>query len=412
MTANKTKNKPGFDPRVIDELLAGGHGSEDILGPGGLLKRLTAAIVERVLSAELTAHLGYEPGEGPSGETSNTRNGSSAKTLLTDQGTVDIRVPRDREGSFEPQLVKKHQRRLEGFDEKVLALYARGMTVRDIQSYLEELYGTEVSPDLISRVTDSVLEEVSTWQGRTLDPVWPIVYLDALFVKIRDGGPVRSKAVYIALGVNMDGTKEVLGLWTSENEGAKFWLGVLTELKNRGLSDILVACCDGLKGFPEAIEAALPRTTVQTCLVHQVRSSCRHVSFKEQRAVAKDLRAVYTAATEAEALDALAAFETTWEARYPSIARAWLENWSRLAPFFAFPLEIRRAIYTTNAIESLNRQLRKTLKTRGHFPNDQSALKVIYLALGIAAKRWTMPFKDWGRVLQQLAIFFPGRVRL
>lgn len=406
------KRENAIPPELLDQLLAGGHGKADLLGPGGLLKQLTAAIVERALQAELAEHLGYGRYEAVPKGSQNSRNGITPKTVHTESGPLELQIPRDRDGTFEPQLVKKRQRRLEGFDEKVISLYARGMSVRDIQGHLEELYGTEVSPDLISRVTDSVVQEVTAWQSRPLAPLWPIVFLDAIHVPIRDGGTLKTKAIHVALGVNMEGKKEVLGLWIAEHEGAKFWLGVVTELKNRGVRDILIACCDGLKGFPEAIRAVFPETTVQTCIVHMIRNSLRFVNPEDQRAVMVDLRPVYQAVTEAEALNALDAFGKAWDGKYASISRSWLENWEKVKPFFAFEADIRRAIYTTNAIESLNRQIRKAIKTRGQFPTDQAALKVVYLALDRASKKWTMPIKKWGQTLQQFEIHFPGRVIL
>jgi len=406
-----------IDPKLIDELAKSLKDPKDLLGKGGLIKQLTAALVGRILDAELTHHLGYER-EDPSGQGSgNSRNGRSRKTLLTENGRLPIEVPRDRAGSFEPQLVRKHQRRLEGFDDKVISLYARGMTMREIQGHLHELYGVEVSPDLISRATDAVWEEVRAWQSRPVDPVWPIVYLDALIVKVRDCGVVSNKAVYLALGVNLEGQKEILGLWMAKNEGAKFWLEILTELKTRGLEDVLILCCDGLKGFPEAIEAALPLTVVQTCIVHMIRHSLRHIPWKERRAVAKGLRAIYTqgppnggAVNEEGALAALVEFETRWGETYPMVVRSWRSNWERVVPFLAFPADIRRVIYTTNAIESLNRQIRKVLKNRGHFPSDQAAMKLLYLALDKASEKWTMPIARWGPALNQFAIHFEGRI--
>ena len=407
--ATKKRRENAIPTELLDQLLAGGHGKEDLLGPGGLLKRLTAAVVERALQAELAEHLGYDRYETIPAGTENSRNGVMPKTVQTETGPLELQIPRDRDGSFSPQLVKKRQRRLEGFDEKVVSLYARGMSVRDIQGHLEELYGTDVSPELISRVTESVMDEVTAWQTRPLAPLWPIVFLDALVVRIRDGGSLKSKAVHVALGVNMEGKKEVLGLWIAENEGAKFWLSVITELKNRGVRDILIACCDGLKGFPEAIRAVFPNTTVQTCIVHMIRNSLRFVNPEDQREVMAGLRPIYQALTEAEALQALDTFGATWDKKYPSIPRSWLENWDKVKPFFAFEEDIRRAIYTTNAIEALNRQIRKAIKTRGQFPSDQAALKVIYLALDRASKKWTMPIKKWGQTLQQFAIHFPDR---
>lgn len=399
-----------IDPKLIDELAKSLEDPRDLLGEGGLIKQLTAALVGRVLDEELTHHLGYERNDPAGLGTGNSRNGTNKKTLLTGNGKLPITVPRDRAGTFEPQLVRKHQRRLEGFDDKVISLYARGMTVREIQGHLQELYGVEVSPDLISRATEAVVEEVRAWQSRPLDPIWPIVYLDALVVKVRDHGVVANRAVYLALGVNLEGKKELLGLWMAKNEGAKFWLEILTDLKNRGLEDVLIMCCDGLKGFPEAIEAALPLTVVQTCIVHMIRHSLRHVPWKERRTVAKDLKEIYTALNEESALEALQEFEVRWGETYPMVVRSWRSNWERITPFLAFPQDIRRVIYTTNAIESLNRQVRKVLKNRGHFPSDQAAMKLVYLALEKASQKWTMPIRQWGQALNQLAIHFEGRI--
>ena len=399
-----------IDPKLIDELAKSLKDPKDLLGEGGLIKQLTAALVGRVLDEELTHHLGYEKNDPAGLGSGNSRNGTNRKTLLTGNGKLPITVPRDRAGTFEPQLVKKHQRRLEGFDDKVISLYARGMTMREIQGHLHELYGVEVSPDLISRATEAVVEEVKAWQSRPLDPIWPIVYLDALVVKVRDHGVVANRAVYLALGVNLEGKKELLGLWMAKNEGAKFWLEILTDLKNRGLEDVLIMCCDGLKGFPEAIEAALPLTVVQTCIVHMIRHSLRHVPWKERRTVAKDLKEIYTALNEESALEALQEFEARWGETYPMVVRSWRSNWERITPFLAFPQNIRRVIYTTNAIESLNRQVRKVLKNRGHFPSDQAAMKLVYLALEKASQKWTMPIRQWGRALNQLAIHFEGRI--
>lgn len=397
---------------LIEELLKDCGDPAELLKSGGFLKELSARLIERVLQAELDSHLGFERHAVEGRGSGNSRNGSSYKTLKTDLGEVDVAIPRDRRGTFEPKLVKKHQRRLEGFDEKVIALYSGGMTVRDIQSHLSDLYGTEVSPDLISRVTDAVVSEMATWQTRPLDPVWPVLYLDALVVKVRDQGVVRNKHVYVALGINAEGAKEVLGIWMETNEGAKFWLKVLTDLKNRGLVDALVVCCDGLKGFPEAIETALPKATVQTCIVHLIRASLRHVPYKEMKPVAQALRPVYTAVNEDAALAALEAFEASYGTDYPSIGASWRANWVRVVPFLAFPAEIRRVIYTTNAIESLNSSLRKALRNRGHFPNDDAALKLVYMALARAERSWKMPFRDWKRVAQQFAIYFDNRLAL
>jgi len=381
-----------------------------LIGEDGILKQLTKAIVERALKAELAAHLGHDKHEAVANESGNTRNGSSAKTLKGDFGVLPIEIPRDRDGSFDPQLITKHQTRWTGFDDKILSLYARGMTVREIQSHLEEMYGTEVSPTLISSVTDAVMEEVKAWQARPLDELYPIVYLDCIHAKVRDSGAVRVKAVYLALGVNLHGQKELLGLWVAQTEGAKFWLHVVTELKNRGVQDIFIACVDGLKGFPEAIEAVFPKTTVQLCIVHMVRYSLNFVSWKLRKVVAADLRTLYTAATVEEAELRLAEFDTKWGAVYPSIVQSWQRNWPRLVPFFDYPAEIRKVIYTTNAIESVNMSLRKVTKSRGSFPNDDALIKLYYLALRNISKKWTMPIHDWKAALNRFTILFDGRM--
>lgn len=395
---------------LLDELLAGYANPEDLTGPEGILKRLTGALVERALAAEMTDHLGYEPG-APEGQGSgNSRNGVGKKTLRTDQGEVTVDVPRDRNGTFEPQLVKKHQRSFKGFDDKILSMYARGMSVRDIQAHLAEIYGTEVSPDLISSVTHAVVEEVQAWQARPLDAVWPIVFLDALVIKVRDQGVVQNKSAYIALGMGVDGHKEVLGIWLESTEGAKFWLKVISELKNRGVQDILIACCDGLKGFPQAIEAVFPKTVVQTCIVHMIRNSMRFVGWAQRKAVCAELRNVYAAPTEQAGLAELDAFEAKYAQRFPAIASSWRSNWERVRPFFDFPADLRRLIYTTNAIESLNFQLRKVTKAKGHFPSDEAATKLLYLALRNAEKKWTMVPRFWNSALNQLVIYFPGRL--
>jgi putative transposase len=395
---------------LLDELLGTLEDPSELTAAGGLMKQLMGRMVEKSLQAELSEHLGYEPGESRPGN--NARNGTTPKTLLTESGKVHIEVPRDRDGSFEPQLVKKHQRRVEGFEQRILQLYSRGMSTREIQDFFEEAYGAKVSASLISRVTDAVLQDIEDWRQRRLDALYPIVYLDGLVVKVRTEGTVQHRTVYIALGVNLEGKKEVLGLWMARTEGAKFWLHVITELNNRGVEDILIASCDGLKGFPEAIEAVFPRTVVQTCIVHVVRSSLRFVAWSRRRAVAKDLKEVYRADTEQAALKALDRFEEIWGAQFPSIARSWRANWDRICPFFAFPKDIRRAVYTTNAIEALNRQLRKALKPKGHFPSDEAVYKVLYLALKRAEDKWTMPIRSWDLALQQFAIHFEGRVNL
>jgi len=393
---------------LLEELLKDYKSPEDLLGQGGLLKELTKALVEKALDGELTHHQGYP--KYSSSKNDNARNGKSKKGLLTDHGKMEIVSPRDRNGSFEPELVKKRQTRFDGFDDKILSMYARGMTVREIQGHLEEIYAVEVSLDLISSVTDSVLEEVKAWQNRTLDAVYPIVFMDALRVKIRDNGHVINKAVYMALGVNLDGNKEVLGLWVAKEEGAKFWLKVVTELKNRGVKDMFIACVDGLKGFPEAIESVYPETQVQLCIVHMVRNSLRFVPWKDKKAVVADLKTIYTATNAEVAKENLNAFRSKWNEKYPTIADSWERNWEGLIPFLSYPDYIRKAIYTTNAIESLNRSLRKVSKNRGSFPNDESALKLLYLALRNISKKWTMPIRLWKQALNQFVILFPGRL--
>lgn len=395
---------------VLDELLKGCERPEDLLGDGGLMKELKKALMQRMLGAELTEHLGYEHGAEAPPVQSNRRNGVSRKTVKSQDGAFEIEVPRDRDGSFEPRLVGKGQTRIDGLDEKIIAMYARGMSVRDIRGHLEELYGLEVSPDLISRVTDAVLDEVKEWRSRALDTVYPIVIFDALRVKIRDKDSriVKNKAVYLALGVTGDGQREVLGLWIAENEGAKFWLAVMTELRNRGVQDILIAVVDGLKGFPEAINAAFPETTVQTCIVHLVRHSLNFCSWKDRKAVAAKLRDVYSAETAEAAWDALEAFDEIWGRQYPSIAQAWRRAWQEVIPFFAFSPEIRRVIYTTNAIESLNRVIRKSIKTRGSFPSEDAAEKLIYLAIR-GHEKTSRSVRGWLTAVNQFAIMFEDR---
>lgn len=403
-------NKGTIPPELLDELMKHVDDSTDLLGPDGLLKRLTGALVERALAGELTEHLGYEKNDASAKRSSNSRNGTTPKTLKTDRGEVPIRVPRDREGTFEPKLVEKHQTHFDGFDDKIISMYARGMTVREIRGHLEEIYGTGVSPDLISRATAGVLDELKSWQNRPLDAVWPIVYLDAMVLKIREQGVVANKSAYIAIGVGVEGNKEVLGIWLERTEGAKFWMKIMNELRTRGVEDIFIACVDGLKGFPEAIEAVFPRTVVQTCIVHMIRNSLRFVTWKDKKKIVPDLRRIYGATNEAEAEDALEAFDERWRDRYPMIAQSWRANWSRVTPFLAYPPYIRKVIYTTNAIEALNRQIRKVVKTRGHFPTDDAALKLVYLAIRNAEKKWRRPPIFWKRALAQFAIQFEGRL--
>jgi putative transposase len=398
------------EDRLIKELLANYKTPEDLIGKDGLLKRLTKKLVEGALGAEMTHHLGYEKHEVAGKGSGNSRNGASRKTLKGDFGEVAIEVPRDRSGSFEPKIVGKHQRRFVGFDDKILSMYARGMSTREIQGHLEEIYQVEVSPSLISEVTDAVVEEVKAWQSRPLDSLYPIVYLDALLVKMRHEGRVENRAVYVAIGIDMQGYKDVLGLWTSAHEGAKFWLQVLTELRNRGIKDIFIACVDGLKGFPAAIEAVFPQTQVQHCIVHLTRASLNYVNWKERGPVAADLKSIYRAATAAQAEQELDAFSEKWGARYPAIVPLWRRNWEHVIPFFAFPEEIRRIIYTTNAIESLNMSLRKIIKTRGSFPSEEAAIKLLYLALRNIVKKWEF-VQNWPAALSRFALLWDDRIQ-
>ena len=390
---------------VLDELLSGVENADDLLGDQGLMKELKVRLMERMLGAELTEHLGYEPGADPTTHQDNRRNGSMRKTVKGNDGALPVDVPRDREGSFEPVLIKKGQTRIDGMDDKIIGLYAAGLSTRDIRAHLEEVYGLKVSADLISRVTDAVLEEVSDWQNRALEPMYPIVFLDALRVKIRQ---VKNKDVYVALGVNAEGEREVLGLWIAANEGAKFWLSVMNNLRNRGVEDILIAVVDGLKGFPDAINAAFPDTTVQTCIVHLVRHSLNFCGWKDRKAVAKDLKRIYQATDDVEAEKALADFEAEWGQKYPSIAPSWRRAWQEVIPFFAFPPAVRKIIYTTNAIESLNRVIRKTTKTRGSFPTDEAATKLIYLAIR-SFEKTGRAVREWVAARNQFAILYAER---
>ncbi|WP_249019252.1 IS256 family transposase [Conexibacter sp. S30A1] len=394
---------------VIDELLAGARTEEEILGSGGVLGRLTKRLVERAMNAELTCHVGYEPHQEPAGGAANQRNGTSVKTLVSDHGKIVIDAPRDRAGTFEPQIVKKRQRRLAGIDQKILALYSRGLSTRDIEGYMQELYGTGVSRELISRVTDQVADDVREWAKRPLETIYPVVFLDCMVLKIRDGGSVGHKALYIALGITLDGDRDVLGMWFQETEGAKFWMQALNDLKTRGVRDILICCVDGLTGFPEAIEAIFPKTTVQTCIVHMIRSSLKYVPRRDREQVARDLKPIYTAINAEQAWAALEAFDEKWGARFPIITRQWTAAWEHITPFLAFPAEVRRIIYTTNAIEALNRQLRKAIKTKGSFPNEDSARKLVYLCLQNAVPQWTR-CRNWTAALLALKIHFGDRI--
>lgn len=401
-----------IEKELLDRLLADYNHlkPEELIGENGLLKQLTKGSLERALQAEMTVHLGHEKNGNLSTKGGNSRNGKSAKTIKGEFGSLPIEVPRDRDSSFAPVIIPKGQTRFAGFDDKIISLYARGMTTREIQGHLEAIYGVEVSPTLISTVTDAVTNEVKIWQNRPLDVLYPIVYLDAIRVKVRDTGHVINKAIYLAIGITLDGIKEVLGMWVAENEGAKFWLQVVTELRNRGVQDIFIACVDGLKGFPEAIETVFPRTQVQLCLVHMVRNSLKYVSWKQRKEVAADLKAIYQAPTDEQAEMNLTAFETKWDELHPSIGQSWRRNWERIRPFFAYSPEIRKVIYTTNAIESMNMSLRKVTKNRGSFPNDESMLKLLYLALNNIAKKWTMPIRDWKAALNRFSILFGDRM--
>ena len=398
-----------IDSELIDKLLVDYQRPEQIVGENGLLKQLTKAILERAMNAELTQHLGYEKHDASGYNTGNSRNGKSRKKIKGEFGELELETPRDREGTFEPKIIAKHQTRFTGFDEKIISMYSLGMTTRDIQAHLKQIYGVEVSAPLISAVTDAVIDEVKIWQSRPLDRVYPIVYLDALHVKMREGQHVNNRAVYVAIGVHLQGSKEVLGLWSSANEGAKFWLGVLTEIRNRGVEDMFIACVDGLKGFPDAIEAVFPKAQVQLCIVHLVRASLEYVSWKQRKAVAADLRQIYTAPTAEEAERRLAEFATRWDATHPTISQIWRRNWQRITPFFAFPAEIRRVIYTTNAVESAHMTLRKVTKNRSSFPNEEAAMKLLYLAVQNMSRKWST-VQGWREALNHFQILWPERM--
>jgi putative transposase len=399
------RKEPTIPDAILDQLLAGAD-AKTAFDPGGLLDGLKKALAERALNAEMDHHLGGEGG------VENGRNGYGRKTVTTDTGRLELEIPRDRQSSFDPQLIAKYQRRFPGFDDKIISMYARGMSNREIVGHLRDLYGIDVSPDLISAVTDAVLDEITAWQARPLEPVYPLVFFDALRVKIRDEGLVRNKAVHIALGVRHDGGKEILGLWLEQNEGAKFWLRVMNELRNRGVDDILLAVVDGLKGFPEAITAVFPEATVQTCVVHLLRGSLDFVSYKDRKVVAGALKDIYRAVDAPAAEVALGTFEAGfWGQKYPAIGMAWRRVWSEVIPFFAFPTDVRRLIYTTNAIEALNSKLRRAVRARGHFPTDEAALKLLYLVLNRTEKEWIMPPREWSMAKAQFAVLFGQRFR-
>jgi putative transposase len=400
---------PVIKPEILEELLKLAKEPKALFGAGGILQQLKGALMERMLEAEMTEHLGYEPNAVEGRGTGNSRNGHTPKIVTTESGPVQICVPRDRAGTFEPQLVPKHARRLEGFDEHVLSLYARGMSMREIQEHLRHLYGTEVSPDLITRVTDAVLEQAREWRERPLEAVYPVLYLDALFVSVRDGGAVTKKAIYVAMGITTRGTRDVLGLWIEPTEGARTWLSVLTELRNRGVQDVFFVCCDGLSGFAQAVEATFPRATTQTCVVHLIRASLRYVGDADRKHVVAALREVYGADTEAAAGHAFEAFVQRWGTKYPAVVRLWRSRWNEIVPFLSFPKEIRRILYTTNAIESLNSQLRRVLRPKGSFPNDDAVLKLLFLALQRARVRWK-PAPAWKQAYNHFAIMFEDRL--
>jgi putative transposase len=395
---------------LIDELLKDYQKPEDIIGENGLLKRFVKAVLERALNAELTHHLGYERHDPAGNNSGNSRNGTSSKTLKGEFGELELEIPRDRTSTFEPQILPKHQTRFTGFDDKIISLYARGMTTRDIEGHLKEIYGVEVSPALVSQVTEAVNEEVKRWQSRALEPIYGIVYLDALYVKMRHEGRVENRAVYVAIGVDLEGQKDVLGLWASAHEGAKFWLSVLTDLKNRGVKDMLIVCVDGLKGFPQAIEAVFPLAQVQLCIVHLVRASLNYVNWKERKQVAADLKPIYRAATAVEAEMNLDQFIATWGHKYKAIGKLWKENWERVIPFFEFPDEVRKVIYTTNAVEALHRGLRKIIKNRGSFPSEEAALKLLYLALQNISAKWET-VQHFKQALNQFEVLWGDRIR-
>jgi putative transposase len=410
MTKNIQKiNK--FDPALLDQLMKDYNPAnpEGLIGRDGLLNDLKKALIERALSCELDIHLGYKKNQQRAKDEVNYRNGSGSKTIITDDNKITIDVPRDRDSSFEPLMVKKGQRTFTGFNDKIISMYARGMTVAEISAHLQEIYNVEVSGDFISNVTDAVIEEVEAWQNRIIDKVYPIIFLDAIVVKSREDSRIMNKAVYLALGVNMQGQKEILGIWIANNEGAKFWLSIVTELKNRGLEDVFIFCVDGLKGLPEAINSVYPQSQVQLCIVHMVRNSLKFVPYKEKKQVAADLKKIYNSVNEEEAKKELNSFKKIWDDKYPTIADSWSRNWTEIIPFLAFPKEIRKAIYTTNSIESVNFTLRKIIRNKQLFPNDLAIKKIIYLALRNIAKKWTMPIKDWKPALNQFAIVYADR---
>ena len=397
---------------LLDELLKDYHGPDDFYGPDGIVKQLSKALIERAMQVELTEQIGYPKSEAGEKPTGNRRNGKSSKTLRTDQGPMEIEVPRDRDGEYDPQIVAKHQREWRGFDDKILSMYGLGLSTQAIQENLKEIYNVDVSPELISRVTDEVKGLVEEWRNRPLEPFYPVIFFDALRVNIRDEGHISKKSVYLALAIREDGQKELLGMWIERNEGAKFWMGILNELKNRGIKDVLIAAVDGLTGFPEAINAVFPETEVQLCIVHMVRNSVKYVPFKDRKAVTGDLKTIYLAPSEAAARSALETFGEKWDGKYPAISKSWRSRWNEVIPYMKFSPEIRKAIYTTNSVESLNFTLQRNLKTRLSFPNDEAAMKLIFMILQRISKRWTMPIRNWGEAMHQFSVIYGDRVPL
>lgn len=397
---------------ILDELIKDCKNPEQFYGPNGLMKQLTKAVVERMMEAELTEQLGYEKSDPAEKQTTNRRNGKTTKTLRTDHGPMEIEVPRDRDGEYEPQVIPKHQREFRGFDDKILSMYGLGLSTKAIQENIKEIYGVDISPELVSRVTDEVKGFVEEWRNRPLESFYPVVFFDALRVNIRDEGQVSKKAVYLALAIRLDGQKEILGMWIEKNEGAKFWLGIMNELKTRGVNDFLIAAVDGLSGFPDAINTVFPNTEVQLCMVHMVRNSVKYISYKDRKAITSDLKEIYLAPSDKAAETALEKFAEKWDKQYPIISKSWRSRWNEVIPFLKFSPEIRKAIYTTNAIESINYNLQRNLKTRQSFPNDESAMKLMFLILRRISKRWTMPIRDWGAALNQFAIIYGDRVPL
>jgi putative transposase len=412
MTTNQIKTKHGRKPQypdyisidILDSVIKGGA------DPMKMIAQMKKALMERVMEAELDYHLEHD--KNTKTIDGNYRNGYGGKTILMDDGEITINTPRDRDGTFDPMLIPKRQRHFKGFDEKIISMYGLGMSTRDIQSHLQEMYQVEVSHELIANVTDAVIDEAKAWQHRPLDQVYPILYLDAMVIKVKEGKQIINKSLHMAMGINMEGNKDILGLWMANNEGAKFWLSVLNELKNRGVNDIFIACCDGLTGFPEAINAVFPKTTVQLCIVHMIRNSTKFVSYKDLKAVTSDLKQIYTAANEDQAYVALLEFAEKWDKKYPMISTSWNRHWQEIIPFLQYPEFIKRAIYTTNIIEASNRQVRKVIKTKGSFPSDDAVYKIVYLALQNAKKKWTMPIRDWAMALNQFFILFPERCKV